>query len=164
MVSKCVLTLAWHHNLLARSIINYQEVAVAFESFLRTKGLRVTNPRRDILRIAWGSPEHFTADQMYAWVLEDDADASRATVYRTLALLSEADFLSTLNDGKGTVLYEKNLGGDSHHDHMICLSCRKIIEFVSADIERIQDEVALLHKFKLITHTLRLEGLCVSCR
>ena len=131
---------------------------------MRTKGLRVTNPRRDILRIAWSSPEHFTADEMYVWVLEDDADASRATVYRTLALLSQADFLATMNDGKGTVLYEKQLSSDDHHDHMICVACRKIIEFVSHDIERIQDEVAARHSFKLQNHTLRLEGLCVDCK
>jgi Fur family ferric uptake transcriptional regulator len=147
-----------------RLIIKYQEVLKSFEDFLRGKGLRVTNPRRDILRISWNSPEHFTADDMYQWVREDDADASRATVYRTLALLSEADFLSTMNDGKGTVLYEKHLGEDGHHDHMICTGCRKIIEFVSDDIERIQEEVATKHSFKLLNHTLRLEGLCVACR
>ncbi|MBC8371632.1 MAG: transcriptional repressor [Planctomycetes bacterium] len=136
----------------------------AFEEFLRAKRLRVTNPRREILRIAWNSPEHFTADEMYQWVLEDDANASRATVYRTLALLAEADFLSTMNDGKGTVLYEKHLGEDGHHDHMICVSCRKIIEFVSEDIERIQTEVAQQNSFKLTNHTLRLEGFCVTCQ
>jgi Fur family ferric uptake transcriptional regulator len=131
---------------------------------LRGKNLRVTNPRRDILRIAWSSPEHFTADEMYAWVLEDDANASRATVYRTLSLLAEADFLSTMNDGRGTVLYEKHLGEAGHHDHMVCLSCRKIIEFFSADIERIQDEVAAEQSFNLTGHTLRLEGLCAACQ
>ncbi|MDP6963675.1 MAG: Fur family transcriptional regulator [Planctomycetota bacterium] len=151
-------------KLLEELTINYEEVLAAFEEFLRGKQLRATNPRRDILRIAWASPEHFTADEMYVWVLEDDANASRATVYRTLSLLAEADFLSTMNDGKGTVLYEKHMGEDGHHDHMICLNCRKIIEFVSNDIERIQDEVAAQNSFKLTNHTLRLEGLCVDCQ
>jgi len=62
------------------------------------------------------------------------------------------------------VLYEKQLSSDDHHDHMICVACRKIIEFVSDDIERIQDEVAARHSFKLQNHTLRLEGLCADCK
>ena len=131
---------------------------------MKSKLLRVTAPRLEILRIAWNSPEHFTADEMHQWVLEEDASASRATVYRTLALLAEGDFLSTMNDGRGTVLYERYLDDEGHHDHMICLKCRQIIEFMSPDIERLQEEYARKHNFKLVDHTLRLEGYCSNCR
>ena len=123
---------------------------------MRTKGLRVTNPRRDILRIAWSSPEHFTADEMYVWVLEDDADASRATVYRTLALLAQADFLATMNDGKGTVLYEKQLSSDDHHDHMICLETGKVIEFHDELIESRQEEIAKELGYEIVDHSMVL--------
>ena len=69
-----------------------------------------------------------------------------------------------MNDGRGTVLYERYIDSEGHHDHMICLNCRKIIEFVSSEIERLQEEHARQHNFKLVDHTLRLEGYCAECR
>ncbi|MCP4093687.1 MAG: transcriptional repressor [Planctomycetes bacterium] len=133
-----------------------------FEVFLRTKGLRMTAPRRGILLAAWSSHEHFSADQMFEQVSALMLGASRATVYRTLSLLVESGFLSSMNNGKGTMLYEHILGHD-HHDHMICRGCGSIHEFHSEDIERLQEEYAAKVGFTLIDHTLRLEGYCASC-
>ena len=133
-----------------------------FEAFLRTKGLRMTGPRRGILLAAWSSHDHFSADQMYEQVSSMNLGASRATVYRSLALLVEAGFLSSMNNGKGTMLYEHSLGHD-HHDHMICRACGDIQEFHSEEIERLQEEYAAQCGFTLVDHTLRLEGYCASC-
>ena len=116
----------------------------------------MTAPRLEILRIAWNSPEHFTADEMHQWVLEEDASASRATVYRTLALLAEGDFLSTMNDGRGTVLYERYLDDEGHHDHMICIKTGKIIEFTCQEIEDLQDEIAKEKGYEIVKHIHQL--------
>lgn len=133
-----------------------------FESFLREKNLRMTEQRKAILLLAWDTHDHFSADEIYAWVRDQDASASRATVYRTLALLVEGGFLSSLQDARGMTLYEHILG-HSHHDHMVCLGCGRILEFRNESIERLQEEVAAAHRFHMVRHELRLEGYCASC-
>jgi Fur family ferric uptake transcriptional regulator len=134
-----------------------------FEAFLRHKGLRMTAQRRTVLNLAWGTHEHFTADQMDAWARSRDASVSRATVYRTLGLLAEGGFLATIDRGHGQTLYEHILG-HSHHDHMLCLDCGRIIEFRCEEIEELQLQMAARHHFHIQRHTLRLEGLCARCQ
>lgn len=133
-----------------------------FEEYLRSKGLRVTRQRRLILELAWAIGRHFSAEALYARARARDATVSRATVYRTLALLYSAGFLSGLDSGRGEMLYEHILG-HHHHDHMICLRCGQIIEFHSEVIERIQLEEAARRRFRVESHTLNLVGTCASC-
>lgn len=134
-----------------------------FEAFLRGKQLRMTHPRKEILLTAWETHSHFTAEEMYLWVQSKDAGGSRATVYRTLNLLVEGGFLASMNNGQGTQLFEHILG-HSHHDHMICRGCERVLEFRSDEIERLQEEIAERHNFELVHHVLRLEGYCPKCR
>ncbi|KAA3610826.1 MAG: transcriptional repressor [Planctomycetota bacterium] len=133
-----------------------------FERYLKQRDLRVTSQRRDILSLAWSTHEHFSAEELYAWAKERDASTSRATVYRTLALLVEGGFLSPLDSGRGQLLYEHILG-HHHHDHMICLQCGKILEFRCEAIEQLQLEEAKRRRFHLVNHSLTLEGYCGSC-
>ncbi len=133
-----------------------------FVQFLRTKGLRVTTPRREVLSLAWATHEHFGAEDLYAWAKASGSTASRATVYRTLSLLLEGGFLGVLDTGKGHALYEHILG-HKHHDHMICLQCRTIIEFQDERIEALQSAAAKAKGFQLMGHSLTLEGLCRTC-
>lgn len=133
-----------------------------FEEFLRGRELRMTSQRKAILELAWGTHDHFTAEDMYSWARAIDASVSRATVYRTLGLMVEGGFLATIERGHGQTLYEHILG-HRHHDHMMCLQCGAIIEFVNDEIERLQEAVAAKHSFTLTRHTLRLEGRCARC-
>ena len=133
-----------------------------FEAYLQSRGLRITQPRREILELAWSTHSHFTADQLFLWARERDSSASRATVYRTLGLLVEGGFIAALDGGRGQMLYEHILG-HHHHDHMICLDCEKIIEFRSEAIESLQEEAAQQKRFHMVSHTLTLEGYCSNC-
>lgn len=133
-----------------------------FEQFLRGRRLRMTGQRRAILELAWATHEHFTAEEMLAWSRARDASVSRATVYRTLGLLVEGGFLATLERGHGQTLYEHILG-HRHHDHMVCVECGRILEFVCEEIERLQEQMAARHHFTVLQHTLRLEGRCARC-
>jgi Fur family ferric uptake transcriptional regulator len=135
----------------------------SFEGFLRGRGLKLTTQRRRCLDRAFATHEHFSAERLYLWLKEETgASVSRATVYRTLSLLVEGGFLATIERGHGQTLYEHILG-HSHHDHMVCVTCGRILEFRSEEIERLQDEVAARHHFRLLRHTLRLEGECSRC-
>ena len=133
-----------------------------FEDFLRENGLRLTRQRAEILELAWSTHDHFSADEMARWARRRGSKSSRATVYRTLCLLVDGGFLASVDRGRNGVLYEHILG-HSHHDHMVCLSCGKIIEFRCQEIEDLQEREAAKNYFQIVRHTLLLEGHCGSC-
>ena len=138
-------------------------IARRFERFLRARSLKLTPQRRRIFDRAFATHEHFSADQMYAWLsAEPGPRVSRATVYRTLGLLLEGEFLSALDPGRGELVYEHVLG-HHHHDHMVCLGCGRIDEFHDERIEELQLEACRRKGFELVAHDLRLRGYCRGC-
>ena len=95
--------------------------------------------------------------------LQRDAHIGAATVYRTMKILSEADLASARHFDDGQTRYEPALDRH-HHDHLICTSCHRIVEFENERIEALQDEVAAQHGFEVTRHKLELYGLCRDCR
>ena len=77
--------------------------------------------------------------------------------------MPEAGLAREVRFGDGGTHYEHNYK-HQHHDHMICSECGKIIEFYSAELEAIQDEMAAKHRFQITQHLLRIIGVCVDCR
>lgn len=145
-----------------------RDIARRFEEFLRGKALRLTRQRAAILRAIYATHKHVSADGLYDLVRRadrhDELGISRATVYRTLALLEEGGFVQRLEvpTQQGT-LYEHTLG-HSHHDHMICLHCGRILEFSDARLEAVQDEAVARHGFEAKSHRLNVYGTCKSCQ
>src|SRR4029450_2132557 len=76
---------------------------------------------------------------------------------------TEAGLAREVRFGDGRTHYEHNYK-HQHHDHMICSECGKIIEFYSAELEAIQDEMAAKHRFEITQHLLRIIGVCAECR
>jgi len=144
-----------------------KQIAERFEKFLRTRGLRFTRQRTAILKAIYATHRHVSADQLYALLHKDgqaaELNISRATVYRTLALLAEGGFVQALDLGRDSgALYEHTLGHE-HHDHMICLECGRIIEFSDSRLEQIQAEAVLKHGFRAQSHRLNVFGTCDRC-
>ncbi len=140
-----------------------EQIVQRFETFLRSHELKLTAQRRRILDRAFETHEHFSADDLYAWLkAEPGPHVSRATVYRTLALLQEGGFIEGLDAGRGELVYEHVLG-HAHHDHLLCLDCGKIEEFHDERIEALQEEAAAKKGFVLVSHDLRLRGYCRAC-
>jgi Fur family transcriptional regulator, ferric uptake regulator len=134
-----------------------------FELFLRSRSLKLTSQRRRIFDRVYGTHEHFSAEELYAWLgKEPGPRVSRATVYRTLALLVEGEFVQGLDTGRGELLYEHVLG-HPHHDHMVCIECGKITEFHDDRIEELQLEACRKKGFQLVHHEHRLKGYCRGC-
>jgi Fur family ferric uptake transcriptional regulator len=135
----------------------------AFEAFLKTRGLKLTSQRRRIFERVFATHEHFSAEALVEWLAREQGPrASRATVYRTLGLLLEGQFLSALDAGQGELVYEHVLG-HVHHDHMLCLSCGRIEEFHDERIEELQLAACRKKGFELVSHDLRLRGYCRGC-
>lgn len=130
---------------------------------LQQRGLRWTGQRSRIVRTALATHEHYTAEELLLLCRRDDPRLSRATVYRTLAVLEEAGFVEGLDAGDGKRRFEHVLGHE-HHDHMVCLQCGAIVEFRDDELERRQEAAARRHGFRIERHSLRLYGRCRGCQ
>ncbi len=143
--------------------MNHEQIVARFERFLRSHALKLTAQRRRILDRAFATHEHFSAEQLCAWMeAESGPRVSRATVYRTLALLQQGGFVEPLDAGRGELVYEHVLG-HAHHDHLLCVDCGRIVEFHDERIEELQLEAARRKGFVLVSHDLVLRGYCRSC-
>ena len=143
--------------------MEHPDIQERFARYLSTRSLKLTSQRERIFNRAFATHDHFTAETLYDWMREEDGPrVSRATVYRTLNLLEEGGFIGSLDTGRGEVIYE-HLLGHPHHDHLICLACGSIEEFHQDEIEALQAEIARSRGFRLVRHTLRLEGYCQNC-
>ena len=129
---------------------------------LQQRGLRWTGQRSRIVRTALATHEHYTAEELLLLCRREDPRLSRATVYRTLAVLEEAGFVEGLDAGDGKRRFEHVLGHE-HHDHMVCLQCGAIVEFRDDELERRQEAAARRHGFRIERHSLRLYGRCRGC-
>ena len=134
-----------------------------FLKHIQKKGLKRTTQRELILDVFLRTEEHLSNEDLYQLVKKEDPTVGQTTVYRTLKILTEAGLAREVRFGDGRTHYEHNYK-HQHHDHMICSECGKIIEFYSAELEAIQDEMAAKHDFEIRQHLLRMIGICSDCR
>ena len=122
---------------------------------LRKVGLKVTHPRMRILELLEQTrPRHMTAEDIYKHLLDEGEEIGLATVYRVLTQFEAAGLVLKHNFEGGHAVYELDRGG--HHDHMVDIDTGKIVEFESAEIEKLQQEIALRHGYVLEEHSLVL--------
>jgi len=97
-----------------------------FKYFLKEKRLKYTKERKKIIKAITVIQKHFAAEDIHQQIRKQKSRVSLATVYRTIPLLIESGLITeTLYRGE-KVVYEK-IYNKPHHDHMVCLSCGKII-------------------------------------
>ena len=118
------------------------------------KGLRMTEQRRVIARVLSDSEDHPDAEELHRRASAIDNNISLATVYRTVKLFEEANIIERHDFRDGRSRYEEVT--PEHHDHLINVKTGEVIEFVSEEIERLQEEIAKKHGFRLIDHRLEL--------
>lgn len=133
------------------------------DNFLSEKKLKQTRQRQVIVQGFLEMSGHLSAEELHEYIRNQGHNIGLATIYRTLNLLKEAGLADQKQFADGKSVFEV-LSPGHHHDHLICLSCRKIIEFENEEIEKLQDKVALLHNFELVSHSLDLFGYCESCK
>ncbi len=134
-----------------------------FETFLRSKKLKLTGERLAILAAIFQRESHFDAETLHAGLRKDGGDISRATVYRSLDLLVKAGLVRKNSLGSSHANYEAARGNE-HHDHLICLGCNAVLEFFRPDLEALQERICDHHGYKLVHHSLQIFGLCPACK
>lgn len=130
---------------------------------LKEAGLKATHPRLKILEIMEISDDrHFSAEDIYKALLESGEDVGLATVYRVLTQFEDAGLVTRHHFEGGTSVFELNQG--EHHDHILCVKCGKVEEFVDEVIEQRQRKIAKDAGFSMTDHALYIYGVCKDCQ
>jgi Fur family transcriptional regulator, ferric uptake regulator len=126
---------------------------------LRNAGLKVTLPRLRILEILESAqPRHLSAEEIHRRLCDQHQDLGLATVYRVLTQFEAAGLVSRHHFDGGLAVFELNAG--THHDHIVCLDCGHVEEFLDEEIEVRQRAVAEHHGFTIRDHALVMYGHC----
>lgn len=126
---------------------------------LKDAGLKATQPRIKILSILERNRErHMTAEDVYRALMEIGDDLGLATIYRVLTQFESAGLVIRHHFSEGHAVFELDSG--EHHDHIVCIDCGKVTEFVDATIERRQVRIAKERGYRLSDHSLVLYGHC----
>ncbi|MGB5440904.1 MAG: ferric iron uptake transcriptional regulator [Gammaproteobacteria bacterium] len=132
-------------------------------SDLRKVGLKVTLPRVKILDILEGSgARHQSAEDVYKVLLESGEDIGLATVYRVLTQFESAGLVKRHHFEGGHSVFELDQG--EHHDHILCVKCGRVDEFIDEIIEQHQRDIAVRLGYELTDHSLYLYGICSACK
>ncbi|VAV95055.1 Ferric uptake regulation protein FUR [hydrothermal vent metagenome] len=132
------------------------------EKICSQKGMRMTEQRRVIARVLSVAADHPDVEEIHRRAAEIDANISIATVYRTMRLFEESGVVERHDFQDGRARYEE--ATEDHHDHLIDLRSGEVIEFVNAEIEKLQQRIAEEHGYKLVDHRLELYGVPLKKR
>lgn len=130
---------------------------------LRDVGLKATVPRVKILEIMEQSDvRHFSAEDIYKALLDEGEEVGIATIYRVLTQFESAGLVTRHHFEGGISVFELDHG--EHHDHMLCIKCGKVEEFVDEVIEQRQKDIAAKAGFSMTDHSLNIYGVCEKCQ
>ena len=129
---------------------------------LRKAGLKVTLPRLKILEILDNDRQrHLSAEDLYKALLESGEDIGLATVYRVLTQFETAGLVNRHHFEGGHSVFELDDG--AHHDHIVCVKCGRVDEFVDDVIEKRQKDIARQTGYEMTDHSLYIYGVCPAC-
>lgn len=130
---------------------------------LKEVGLKVTLPRMKVLKILEQvDNHHLSAEHVYKALLDQGEDVGLATVYRVLTQFESAGLVIRHNFESGHSVFE--LSDGEHHDHLVCVKCNRVEEFIDDLIEQQQKKIAEISGFKMTDHSLTIYGLCPNCK
>jgi Fur family ferric uptake transcriptional regulator len=130
-------------------------------SDLKSIGLKATLPRLKILDLFEQSHKrHMTAEEVYRLLSDEGQDIGLATVYRVLTQFEQAGLLMRHHFDSDKAVFELNQG--DHHDHLVCLQCGKVEEFVDSEIEKRQHRIAKERGFAIHDHSLQIYADCIK--
>ena len=134
-----------------------------FKKSVSKIGLKNSIQKDYILKTLYFSTEHLTAEEISNKIKQNyNVSIGIATVYRAMKFFSDLKLVNQLDIGDGAIRYELNTS--EHHDHLICMSCGKIVEFTDDFIELNQIKIAEKNNFILKEHVMTIYGLCENCQ
>jgi Fur family peroxide stress response transcriptional regulator len=131
------------------------------ERILREQGARVTPQRVAILRAVETAKSHPDAEAVYRSVSRKFPHISRDTVYRTLSMMEENKIIGSVLFVGNAKRYDPNT---AKHHHMICIRCRKIVDFAAEKFDRLFPPSSSVGRFHVLRTTVHVEGICNDCQ
>jgi Fur family transcriptional regulator, ferric uptake regulator len=133
------------------------------EEYLAKNSLKMTDQRKIILEVFGSLDHHASLEELQVFVQQKKQGIGQATIYRTMKLFTDAGIALERRFEDGLTRYELHIEGD-HHDHLICIKCKQIIEFEDDTIELRQELIASQNGMKIISHKLELYGECLDVK
>ncbi len=130
---------------------------------LKKAGLKTTMPRLRILEFLENSRNrHMSAEEIYQILKDAGEDVGLATVYRVLTQFETAGLVMRHKFEDGRSVYELDQG--EHHDHILCVKCGRVDEFIDETIEKRQRAIADENGYAMTDHALYIYGICPKCQ
>src|SRR5919199_6129050 len=129
---------------------------------LRDLGLRIIEPRREVIQAVCRETGPFTAEGLYDHLRLEGSSVGRATVFRTLDLLAGLRVLDRVHQPDGHHGYV--LTGPGHRHHLVCSGCGSVMEFQGCNVDKFADELAAQTDFRIEGHWLEIFGVCATCQ
>lgn len=138
----------------------------------REYGYRLTLSREAILNVLGRTSKHLSAEEIYLKVHKIYPSSGLSTVYRTLELLVQVDLVFKFDFGDGRARYEliRNLEGQDHHHHLVCISCNRVVDYTdfiedeTSSLKKTEKNLSAKYNFKIMKHLIQFQGLCDKCR
>ena len=125
---------------------------------LEARGYRVTPPRRAVIAAVLQQNNHFTVEEL----LQRCRGAGRATVFRTVRLLSEMGVICRVLMEDGSLHYRVSQRG--HHHHLVCTACGHVQDLDDCSVTDVVRELSRASGYEIEGHWLEFYGRCQSCR
>lgn len=129
---------------------------------LRDAGFKITNARTTVLQVMEDAGGHLTSAQVVEAVAQRDPAVGRASVFRTLELLSRLSLIRpTFVDSSSVPVFV--LLPDGHHHHIVCTVCGKVIEFHDCGLDLLSAALERESRVRISGHLLEFFGTCEAC-
>lgn len=130
-------------------------------SQLRDAGYKITPPRLAVLAVIEHEGEHLNPSEILARARAIHPRVGRATVYRTLELLTQLNYIRPIYVGENGPTYIRAEGG---HHHLVCSLCGKVVDFDQCVADQMVQELTDRFGFRIQSHLLEFYGLCIGCQ
>lgn len=140
-----------------------QQAADIFRDFLKSGKNRITPERFEVMESAIEYEGHFGADDLFILMKTQKSRVSRATVYNTLELLVQCNLLIKRNFGDNLTRYESNFK-KQRHDHLICIDCGKIVEFINPEIKKLPEEICNELGYTVESYSFNIFARCKNAK
>ncbi len=134
-----------------------------FSNYLKKNALKMTRQRKVVVESFLRSDGHLSTDELYQLVKKRDKNVGFTTVFRTLKALTDCGLARETDLMDGRTRFE-HLYNRPHHHHIVCTQCNRTIEFLSPELEQLQEQIGSKYRFKSMRHQLQIFGVCHDCQ